>query len=639
MAITDKKSRLWLRAVPAIFILIFAIAARAQPYITPYTPPGWSAPVVVTTSTSSTTETLTIFSTNEVYVDWAVRNTGNATANATFYIDLYTNSVYVTSWSSGSLPPGYYVPLSDPGFDAGQFPAGTNTVSIVVDPTEVYDNPPTGYTNTFIVLAPILPSLSAPVLASPANGSANQSTSTVFAWSAVSNAVSYEIIVATNAADLPTNTTATSGGTSVVIDASVTDTTYTPVNPLDPGTKYYWEVDARFASEGGPWSSTWNYTTANPPPGLTIIPVFDSSITSDPQAATIESTINAAIGVYESDFSDRITVSITFKEMSSGLGESQTSYNTYTYSAYRAALVTAATTADDSTALANLPVQVDNPVNTNQNVNVKTALAWDLGLNGGTSGENVGTISLYTGIMNLSDAQNNPDNYSLFSAACHEMDEVLATGSALDQVYHGGNTATGPISPEDLFRYDSSGNRNYTTNVSATSYFSIDGTNDLAQFNQVGSGDFGDWYSYNVEVVPQVQDAYLSPDVSPNPGVELRVLDVLGYHLVTSQIAPEFVSVTLSGSTIILVWTTIYGSSYQLLYSTNLVSSVWNTLGSSITASNSTASYTDTIGPGQRRFYRVELLSGGSPSLALKRPLVVTPPTGWETNVFNPYRP
>jgi hypothetical protein len=630
----------WLRAVPAIFILIFTIAAQAQPHMAPYQPSGWSAPVVVTTNPNSTTNTPAIYTTNEVYVNWAVINNGTTGASSTFYVYVYTNSVYVTSWSIGSLGRNSYEYVDGVNsYNLGQFPAGTNTVSIVVDPTEVYDNPPTGYTNTFIVFSPILPTLTAPVLTSPANGSTGQSTSPVFTWSAVSNAASYEIIVATNAADLPTNTNATSGGVSVVIDANTNTTTYTPVNPLDPGTTYYWEVNARFASEGGPWSSTWNYTTANPPAGLTIIPVFDSSITSDPQAATIEATIKAAVAVYQSDFSDPITVSITFKEMNSGLGQSQWSYYTFSYSDYRAALVAAASTADDATALAHLPIQTGNPVNGNSSVFVKTAQAWDLGLNSGTSGENVGTVLLYTGIMNLSDAQNNPNNYSLYATVWHEVDEVLATGSALDEVNDGGNTATGPIFPEDLFRYDGSGNRSYTTSGSATSYFSIDGTTDLAQFNQVGSGDYGDWYSYHVEVVPEVQDAFATPGASPNLGVELRVLDVLGYHLVTQAPAPSFVSVTRSGNSINLVWTTVSGSSYQLLDSTNLNSSVWSTLGSSITASSSTTSYTDTIGPSQQRFYRVELLSGSSPSVKFNRSQAVTPPTGWGTNVFNPYKP
>lgn len=625
----------WLRAVPAIFILVFTANVQAQPDIVPYQPAGWSDKVVATTNPNSTTDTSPLYSTNEVYVDWAVKNIGDETASATFDVDLYTNSVYVTSWTANNLQPGYYEYVD--GFDLGQFPAGTNTIELVADATDVYDDPPNTYTKTVIVLAPTLPTLLAPVLTKPANGSANQSTSPVFTWDAVSNAVSYEIIVATNPADLPTNTTATSGGPSVIINASLTNTSYTPVNPLDPGTTYYWQVNARLDSLGGPWSSTANYTTANPPAGLTILPVFDSTITNDPQAATIESTIRAACAVYQNDFSDPITVSITFEEMSSGLGESSWSYNSYSYSAVRAALAAAATTADDSTALAHLPIQTGNPVNNNTSVHVKTAEAWDLGLNSGSAGENVGTVHLYTAIMNLSDAQTDPDKYSLYSTACHEIDEVLATGSALDLVYQTEATLTDPIFPEDLFRYDSSGNRSYTTNLDATSYFSLDGTNDLAQFNQVGSGDFGDWYSYYGGVVPQVQDAFTPPGVSPNLGVELRVLDVLGYHRVIQQPAPDFVSVTHASNTITLVWTAVSGSSYQVFYSTNLTQSVWNELGSSITATNSTASYTAPIGPSQVRFYRVELLGQSASSIQFNRAQVVTPPDGWGTNIFLPY--
>lgn len=634
----NNKPVTWLRAVPAILVLIFAVAARAQPYITPFQPPGWSDKVVVTADKGSTTDTSPLFSTNEIYVDWAVINSGNANANSTFYIDLYANSIFVTSWYVTSLPEDYYSPLT--GFDAGQFPVGTNTIELVADATDVYETPPSTYTKTFIVYAATLPSLSAPVLISPANGSTGQPTSPVFTWTAVSNAASYEIIVATNAADLPANTNATSGGPSVVINANVTGTNYTPVNPLDPGTKYYWQVNARIGSQGGPWSSAWSYTSANPPAGLTILPVFDSTITSDPQAATIEFTIRAACAVYQSNFSDPITVSITFKEMSGGLGESSWSYNTYSYSSFLSKLTAAATTPDDSTALAHLPVQADNPVNNNASIDVKTASAWDLGLNSGTSGENVGAVLLNTSIMNLSDAQTVSTNYSLFSTCCHEIDEVLTTGSALDEVYRGTISATGPVFPEDLFRYDSSGNRSYTTSSSATSWFSLDGATDLAQFNQVSSGDYGDWYSYYGGEIPEVQDAFATQGASPNLAVELRVLDVLGYHRVVQVPTPNFLSVTRSGNSINLVWTAQSGSSYQVQYSTSLTSSVWSNLGGSVTASGSTASDTDTIGPAQLRFYRVELLSTPStPAVTFNRAQVVTPPTGWGTNYFNPYHP
>jgi hypothetical protein len=635
----NTKSFNWLQAILAISVFISAVAARAQT-ITPYQPSGWSDKVVVTTTSGSTTDTSPLFTTNDLYVDWAIANTTGTPANSTFYVDLYTNSVFVKRWTYASLPSLTFTDIK--GFHLGHLPVGVNTIELVPDATEVYENPPNTYTKTITIFAATLPSLSIPVLSGPSNGSTGQPITPVFSWSAVSNAASYEIIVATNAADLPTDTNATSGGVSVVINANTTNTTYTPLNPLVPGTKYYWEVNARVANVGGPWSATGNYTSANSPAGLTILPVFDSSITSDPQAVAIESTIRAACAVYQSAFSDPITVSITFQEMGSGLGQSSWEYYTFSYTQFRAALVSKATTPDDFTALAHLPVQTGNPLNNNSTINVKTAQAYDLGL---ISGENVGTISLYTGIMNLTDTQSNPNNYSLFSTACHEIDEVLGTGSALDEVAQGHNTTTGPIFGEDLFRYDSSGNRNYTTSSSDTSYFSIDGTTDLAQFNQFSGGDFGDWYSYQVTVVPEVQDAFATPGVSPNPAVELRALDVLGYHYVVQAPTPNFVSVKRSGSTIKLVWGAAATRSYQVLYSTSLTSPVWNDLGSSITATSSTATNTDTIG-GQERFYKVELLatSGNAPSvntpnIKMPQSQVVIPPTGWGTNVFHPRQP
>jgi hypothetical protein len=46
---------------------------------------------------------------------------------------------------------------------------------------------------------------------------------------------------------------------------------------------------------------------------LVITPIFDTSITSQANAAAIENSINQAIGIYESLFTDNITVSILFR--------------------------------------------------------------------------------------------------------------------------------------------------------------------------------------------------------------------------------------------------------------------------------------------------------------------------------------
>src|SRR5690242_18202100 len=72
--------------------------------------------------------------------------------------------------------------------------------------------------------------------------------------------------------------------------------------------------------------------------GLTINAVFDSSIVSNPNAAQIEATINAAIADIQSRFADPITVTINFRLMSTGLGQSSTYFGNISYSTFIAAL-------------------------------------------------------------------------------------------------------------------------------------------------------------------------------------------------------------------------------------------------------------------------------------------------------------
>jgi len=55
------------------------------------------------------------------------------------------------------------------------------------------------------------------------------------------------------------------------------------------------EVHALSGTDNGIWSGVNNFTTLVLPSGLTIIPSYDSSITSDPNGAAIMSTINSAI--------------------------------------------------------------------------------------------------------------------------------------------------------------------------------------------------------------------------------------------------------------------------------------------------------------------------------------------------------
>ena len=68
---------------------------------------------------------------------------------------------------------------------------------------------------------------------------------------------------------------------------------------------------------------------------------------------------------------------------------------------------------------------------------------------------------------------------------------------------------------------------------------------------------------------------------------------------------PVFTSVTKTNNSVSLVWLSINGKTHQVDFKLNLTDASWTTLTPNVTASGSTASYTDTTASAGRRFYRV----------------------------------
>jgi hypothetical protein len=291
---------------------------------------------------------------------------------------------------------------------------------------------------------------------------------------------------------------------------------------------------------------------------LIITPIFDSSITGDPNASSIEGTIDSAISVFESTYTNPIDVTIYFQE-GSALGESNYETTDISYQTFYNHLV--ANNANPA-AIAGLPDTADNPVNGSPSIEIKSANARAIGINvpAGcylTTGSDVpeqcsgvdnGT-SPVDGIVSLSTSTTYPGSpgsslsYGLQSTAEHEIDEILGLGSALNNTTASSGTvdATNPA-PEDLFRYGANGSRIFSVNcaAAATAFFSYNGSTDLAQFNNACNGaDFGDWQSNPLPtgVAAQVQDAYASPGTQPLYGPnEIAALSAIGY---TVAVAPE----------------------------------------------------------------------------------------------------
>ena len=127
------------------------------------------------------------------------------------------------------------------------------------------------------------------------------------------------------------------------------------------------------------------------------MPTFDSTITSDANAAAIENVITSAIATYETTFTDPINVTITFGEMTTGLGESSTYYESVSYSTYWSHLNSDKTTSSDATAMSFLPHVNRNPVNNRSTINVKTANARAIGISANPpAGSTDGTVQVNT---------------------------------------------------------------------------------------------------------------------------------------------------------------------------------------------------------------------------------------------------
>lgn len=99
-----------------------------------------------------------------------------------------------------------------------------------------------------------------PTLSSPSNGSTGQSLSPAFSWSAVANTSSYRIAVATSTSALPSDPGVFTCPNCVIFD-STSSTSYTPSIALNPGTQYFWQVEAIDVPDFSVWSATRSFTT------------------------------------------------------------------------------------------------------------------------------------------------------------------------------------------------------------------------------------------------------------------------------------------------------------------------------------------------------------------------------------------
>jgi hypothetical protein len=116
-------------------VWVFAEAEAGLPNLAPYTPAGWSAPVVLSKLVGSQTDSSPIGPDDPLYLSWAVTNNGVATAEP-FAVYLYLDGgLQLALWSgyvNDSWSPGTAGGLVDVAI--GALPAGFHRIELVVDP-------------------------------------------------------------------------------------------------------------------------------------------------------------------------------------------------------------------------------------------------------------------------------------------------------------------------------------------------------------------------------------------------------------------------------------------------------------------------------------------------------------------------
>jgi hypothetical protein len=134
--------------------------------------------------------------------------------------------------------------------------------------------------------------------------------------------------------------------------------------------------------------------------------------------------------------------------------------------------------------------------------------------------------------------------------------------------------------------------------IKAISYSGGTGGAAAVQYDgSLGGGKLVYWgFPFETITNSAVRDAYMS-DV-------LRFFGVLDPpSLLIPQVDP-------SSNTITLTWTASAGLTYRVQYKNGLSGALWQTLGSDVTSTNTTASETDTISGGApERFYRILLVN------------------------------
>ncbi len=266
-----------------------------------------------------------------------------------------------------------------------------------------------------------------------------------------------------------------------------------------------------------------------PAAALTIVPVYESSVTAQAAAGQIESAFDTVARLFSNAFANpvQVTVSVGWNEVggtalpASAVGSSLTYLDGfYSYGTLRQALGRAAASAPGDTILAaatQLPATLTSGP---ANFVVTSAEAKALGL-----AANSTAIDGYVGFagtaagFGFDPATVTTRQYDFQAVAAHELSEVLGRISGFD--------ASGYRTAFDLYRYLAPGQ--LASSAKGRAYFSLDGGRTVLQSFNSGSGDKGDWLAS--ATTTDAFDASIARGRRKSVSVvDLATLDALGWN-------------------------------------------------------------------------------------------------------------
>ena len=108
-----------------------------KPNLGPSQPSGWADKIVVSNKKNTSLDASLLYSTDLLYVDWAVLNGSTADINMGFSVALYVDGTLKGTFSTGYVKAGNYLQWKD--YLIGSLSAGIHTIRIVADSGGVID--------------------------------------------------------------------------------------------------------------------------------------------------------------------------------------------------------------------------------------------------------------------------------------------------------------------------------------------------------------------------------------------------------------------------------------------------------------------------------------------------------------------